>query len=66
MIKRISRDNVFFAFHPHLEPVLHIKQGEAIVMETHDCFEGQLKSENDLLDKWLNCMILLVTIPNKR
>ena len=51
MIKRISRDNVFFAFHPHLEPVLHIKQGEAIVMETHDCFEGQLKSENDLLDK---------------
>ena len=51
MTKKITRDNVFFAFQPGLQPALHIKQGEEVIMETHDCFQGQLKSEADLIDK---------------
>jgi amidase len=51
MTKKVTREHVFFAFHPALEPVLRVKQGEEVVLETHDCFEGQLKTSNDLLDK---------------
>lgn len=50
MTKKVTREHVFFAFHPELEPVLRVKQGEEVVLETHDCFEGQLKTSNDLLD----------------
>lgn len=50
MTKRVSRDHVFFAFHPEMTPVLEVEQGEEVLMETHDCFEGQLKTTDDLLD----------------
>jgi amidase len=49
MAVRVSRDNVFFAFSPSLNPVARVKQGEEVVIETHDCFQGQLKSERDLI-----------------
>lgn len=29
---------------------MRVAQGEEFVLETHDCFSGQLKSEKDLLD----------------
>jgi len=51
MTKRVTREQVFFAFQPELTPVVHVKQGEEVVMETHDCFEGQLKSSADLLNE---------------
>lgn len=44
---RISRENVFFAFTASLPPVAHVAQGAEVVLETHDCFQGQLKSEAD-------------------
>ncbi len=50
MTKKVNREHVFFAFHPALEPVLTVQQGEEVVFETHDCFEGQLKTSDDLLD----------------
>lgn len=50
MTQKVSRSHVFFAFHPDLEPVLRIQQGEEVVMETHDCFEGQIRNSNDLID----------------
>jgi amidase len=46
----IKRDRVFFAFSPDLQPTVHIQQGEEFIMETHDCFEGQLRSEADLVE----------------
>jgi amidase len=49
MSKKISREHVFFAFSPELQPVLEVEQGEEVWMETHDCFEGQLTSEQDLV-----------------
>lgn len=51
MTQTIRRDHMFFAFQPDLKPVLHVQQGEEVVMETHDCFAGQLKSESDMLDQ---------------
>lgn len=51
MTQKIGRENVFFAFDPTLKPVAQVKQGEEVVMETHDCFEGQLKTEKDLIDR---------------
>lgn len=51
MTNKVSRENVFFAFNPLLKPVITVKQGEEVVMETHDCFQGQLHTEADLIDK---------------
>jgi amidase len=50
MEKKLSRDQVFYAFAPDLEPALHVNQKEEFTLETHDCFTGQLKTEDDLLD----------------
>jgi amidase len=50
MAIRVPRDRVFFSFHKNLTPAARVKQGEEVVLETHDCFEGQLKSERDLID----------------
>jgi amidase len=50
MAVRVSRDKVFFAFSAGNAPVARARQGEEIVLETHDCFQGQLRSERDLID----------------
>jgi amidase len=50
MAVRVSRDNVFFAFSSEGKPVTRVGQGEEVVLETHDCFQGQLTSERDLID----------------
>ena len=50
MATQISRDQVFFAFSPALKEIARIRQGEEVIMETHDCFEGQIQTTNDLLD----------------
>jgi len=50
MAIRVSRDNVFFAFGPGLKAAARVRQGEEVLLETHDCFQGQLKTERDLMD----------------
>ena len=50
MEKKLTRDNVFYAFSPDLEPAMSVQQGEEFTLETHDCFTGQLRSEQDLLE----------------
>lgn len=50
MEKKLSREHLFYAFSPELEPALRVAQGEEFVLQTQDCFSGQLKSEKDLLD----------------
>ena len=51
MAERVTRDKLFFAFKPELTPALHAAQGESILLETHDCFEGQIQRTQDLVDK---------------
>ena len=50
MATQISREQVFFAFGPALKEIARIPQGEEVVMETHDCFEGQIQTTSDLVD----------------
>ena len=51
MTTTISRDKVFFAFSPTNQPVAHMKLGDIVTLETHDCFEGQIQTKDDLVTK---------------
>ena len=46
---RVSRDDVIWAFGPDLEPVLEVRPGDVVTFETRDCFDGQIRSEQDLV-----------------
>jgi amidase len=48
---KVTNENLFFSFDPALKPAARIRQGQEGVLETHDCFEGQIQSSSDLLDK---------------
>ena len=50
MAVTISRDNVFFAFSPQLKAIARIEQGQEVLLQTHDCFEGQIRAPSDLVD----------------
>lgn len=50
MTTTISRENVFFAFGPQLKAIAQIEQGEEVLLQTHDCFEGQIQTTRDLVD----------------
>jgi amidase len=50
MATQIPREKVFFAFDPALKEVARIAQGEEVILETHDCFEGQIQTTDDLVD----------------
>jgi len=45
----IPRNHVFFAFGPDLTPAATVQQGEEVLLETHDCFEGQIQTTADLV-----------------
>ena len=49
MVTRVSRDKVFYAFKASLTPAVRVKPGEEIIFETHDCFQGQIRSVRDLV-----------------
>jgi amidase len=50
MVTTIPREHVFFAFAPDLKPVAKVEQGEEVLLQTHDCFEGQIQLPTDLID----------------
>ena len=50
MAMTISRDKVFFAFSPQLKAIARIEQGQEVLLQTHDCFEGQIRTTSDLVD----------------
>jgi len=41
---------VFFAFSPQLKAIARIEQGQEVLLQTHDCFEGQIRAPSDLVD----------------
>jgi amidase len=49
MATRISRDRIFYAFEANLAPVERVKPGEEVIFETHDCFQGQIRTDRDLV-----------------
>lgn len=50
MAVTISPDNVGFAFSPQLKAIARIEQRQEVLMQTHDCFEGQIRAPSDLID----------------
>ncbi len=48
MVVRVPRDITFYAFGPHLTPAASVDQGEEVILETYDCFQGQIVKETDL------------------
>ena len=49
MITQISRSHFFYAFSANLKPAARVKLGDEIIFETHDCFQGRIQSETDLV-----------------
>jgi amidase len=45
----ITRDKIIYSFSSDNEPAAAIKPGERVLLETHDCFTGQITSELDLI-----------------
>jgi len=50
MSEIVTRQNVFYAFEPGLKEAVRVNQGQEVVIETHDCFQGQLQSQSDLVE----------------
>jgi amidase len=48
MTQRVTRQQLFYAFSPDLTPAARVAQGEEFILETYDCFEGQIRCETDL------------------
>ena len=49
MATRISRDRIFYAFEANLAPAVRVKPGEEVIFETYDCFQGQIRTDRDLV-----------------
>lgn len=49
MTVKVTREQIFYAFGPDLEPAVQAQQGEDILLETYDCFEGQVRKPADML-----------------
>jgi amidase len=50
MAKRISRESVFYSFSGSAHPIARVEQGEEFILETYDCFRGQLRTAADRID----------------
>jgi amidase len=47
--RRLTRDQVIWAFGPDPEPVIEVDPGDTLTVETNDCFTGQIRGEDDLV-----------------
>ncbi len=45
----ISKEEAVFAFGPETGSVIEVDPGEVVTFKTHDCFSGQIQTENDLV-----------------
>jgi amidase len=45
----IPKEEAVFSFGPEMKPVLEVDSGTVVTFETHDCFSGQIRTENDLI-----------------
>jgi amidase len=48
-MQKISRSDVIFQFSPKNRPIATVRPGEAVAVETDDCFRSQIRSERDLV-----------------
>lgn len=50
MVVQIQRGKPIYAFSKDNKPVTHVKPGEEVIIETYDCFEDQVASEDTSYD----------------
>lgn len=43
-----------YVYGPYAEPVIEVEPGAVVEAETHDAFEGKIKSESDVPSELLN------------
>ena len=51
---------------PYSEPVMHIKPGDTVVVETRDAFEGKIQKETDKPSEKLEMPFFLELVISKR
>jgi len=51
MIHKLSKENHIFSFSKDNTPVLFVKNGDEIVIETLDCFSNQIQTNEDKLEQ---------------
>jgi acetamidase/formamidase len=52
------QQNYHYTIGPYSQPVLHVKPGDRVVVETRDAFEGKIKEETDKPSQVLNVPFL--------
>ena len=50
-----KQGNYHYTMGPYSEPVMHIKPGDRVIVETRDAFEGKIKTEQDLPSQEAAC-----------
>lgn len=50
MFHELSRDNYFYAMSKDNEPKLEVGLGDTVKIDSHDCFTGQINSEENAFD----------------
>ncbi|AKG72855.1 acetamidase/formamidase family protein [Salinicoccus halodurans] len=50
MFHELSKDNYFYAMSKNNEPKLKVNPGDTVKIDSHDCFTGQIHSEENAFD----------------
>jgi len=50
MVHKLSSDNYMFSFSKDIKPVLRVKSGDEVEIETMDCFANQIMTNEDKLE----------------
>ncbi len=46
-MKRITRDQVVYAMDKGVRPVIQVRPGQTLLVETEDCFSHQIREPSD-------------------
>lgn len=49
MLHSLTNTQVVFSYNPDLAPALRVADGDRVEIETRDCFNGQIRSESDVI-----------------
>jgi len=58
MLDEARQGKYHYVYGAYVDPVLHVEPGAVVTVETHDAFEGKLRTEQDLPSQHLNIPFL--------
>lgn len=53
-MKRLTRDQVVYAMDKGARPVIQVRPGETLLVETEDCFSHQIREPSDTFGPWFD------------